>query len=137
MTKCVRMDLNNVTFNVLDQKSSNLCVPISVATLIRFAIKEDLDFVDRKNDYTLEKIVTCLTMRVYPRSLVGLNLNPNEKEVDFQMNDAETLLKRICKLTYLKETGWEMLRMQGYPRPAESTCEYKQGNHFSFLFKFR
>ncbi|CBY31500.1 unnamed protein product [Oikopleura dioica] len=34
VTKCVNQDLENVTKNVLDQKSSNLCVPISVTTLL-------------------------------------------------------------------------------------------------------
>ena len=129
MTKCVNFDFQNLTKNVFDQKSTNLCVPISVTTLIRFAIKNDLAFEDRWNDYIFENILTTLTMRIYPRSLAGLNLNPKIEENEFQMNDVETLLKRVCQKTYLRETGWQMIREQGLrsDRPAESICEYKKG----------
>ena len=129
MTKCVRMDLNNVTKNVLDQKWSELCVPISVTTLLRYAITKDLGFIDIKKQYTFEKILLNLTMRVYPRSLTGLNLNPREKEGDFQQGRIDTFLKRICNETYLKQTGWKMIRKLGtWPHPARSTCEYKEGS---------
>ena len=64
MTKCNRMDLKNVTRNVLDQKESELCVPITVTTLLRYAIKQDLGFNDVKKQYTFEKILLNLTMRV-------------------------------------------------------------------------
>jgi len=134
MTKCVNMDLQNLTQNILDQKWSNLCVPISVTALLRFAIKNDLAFND-DNNYTFEKILTTLTMIVYPRSLAGLNLNPNKEESQFQANDIETLLKRICKKTYLNESGWEIVRKQGYISmvfPTESLCEFEKGN---FRFK--
>ena len=127
MTKCVNADMKNLTKNILNQKTSNLCVPISVTTLLRYAMKEDLHFVDNLNQYTCEQILTTLTMIVYPRSLAGLNLNPNKEESKSQENDIETLLKRICQKTYLKESGWELVRTQGFYKPAESTCEFKQG----------
>jgi len=59
--------------------------------------------------------------------LLHLNLNPKKEENNFQTNDVETLLERICKSTYLRESGWEIIRKQGYPEPDESTCEYKKG----------
>ncbi|CBY36763.1 unnamed protein product [Oikopleura dioica] len=125
LTKWVNLDFQNLTENVFDQKSSNLCVPISVTTLLRFSMKTDLAFVDKNNYYTFDKILTNLTMIVYPRSLAGLNLNPKKEENDFQMNDIETMLERICKKTYLRKSGWEIIRNQNlFSEPAESTCEY-------------
>ncbi|CBY14812.1 unnamed protein product [Oikopleura dioica] len=127
LTKFVNLDFQNLTKNVFDQKLSNLCVPVSVTTLIRYAMKTDLDFEDKNDEYTFDKILTILTMRIYPRSLAGLNLNPKKEENDFQTNDVETMLERICKKTYLKDSGWEIVRTQGqYPEPAKSTCEYKK-----------
>ena len=121
--------MQNLTENILDQKWSKLCVPISVTTLLRYAMKNDLAFQDKKNIFTFDKILTTLTMIVYPRSLAGLNLNPKKEENNFQTNDVETLLERICKKTYLKESGWEIIRDQGYSsnRPDESTCEFEKG----------
>ena len=128
MTKCVNADMHNLTKNTLDQKWSNLCVPISVTTLLRFAINNDLYFHDKRNHYTFEKILTTLTMIVYPRSLAGLNLNPKKEEKDFQTNDIETMLERICKKTYLKESGWQIVREQGFgTRVLFSECEFKKG----------
>ncbi|CBY15528.1 unnamed protein product [Oikopleura dioica] len=126
MTKCVNLDIKNLTKNILDQKWSNLCVPISVTTLLRFSIKNDLAFDDKYDYFKFEKILTILTMIVYPRSLAGLNLNPKKEENNFQMNDIETMLERICKKTYLKESGWEIVRKQEWSEPAESTCEFKK-----------
>ena len=65
-------------------------------------------------------------MIVYPRSLAGLNLNPKKEENDFQTNDVETLLERICKKTYLKKSGWEIIRTEGYPNPVKSICEFRK-----------
>ena len=128
--------MQNLTKNILDQKWSNLCVPISVTTLLRFSIKNDLAFDDKDDYYTFDKILTTLTMIVYPRSLAGLNLNPKKEGNQFQRNDVETLLERICKKTYLRESGWEIVRNQGYPKPAESTCEFEKGHfHFEFFQK--
>lgn len=129
MTKCNRIDLKNVTQNVLDQKESELCVPISVTTLLRYAIKKDLGFIDVKKQYTFEKILLNLTMRVYPRSLAGLNLNPRDEEYEYQQSRIDTFLSRICNETYLKQTGWKIIRKQGtWPQPARSICKYKEGN---------
>ena len=64
------------------------------------------------------------------RSLAGLNLNPKKGGNQFQRNDIETILERICKKTYLRESGWEIVRKQGlssYDRPAISTCKYEKG----------
>jgi hypothetical protein len=60
--------------------------------------------------------------------LAGLNLNPKKEETDFQTNDVETLLERICEKTYLMDSGWEILRTQAYQKPAESTCQFENGN---------
>ena len=128
--------MQNLTQNIIDQKSSNLCVPISVTALIRFAMENDLGFVEKGDVlgffYTYEQILTRLTMVVYPRSLAGLNLNPKKEETEFQTNDVETLLRRICEKTYLMESGWEIIRRQGsiLTQPAESTCEFKNGISF-------
>ena len=73
-------------------------------------------------------------MVVYPRSLASLNLNPKKEEIQFKTNDVETLLERICKNTYLSESGWEIVRDQGCPKPDESTCEYKKG-YFFFVIR--
>jgi hypothetical protein len=137
MTKCVNLTMENLTKNIPDQKSSNLCVPISVTALLRFAIKNDLYFVDKHLFYSSKRILTTLTMIVYPRSFAGLNLNPKKEEKYFQTNDVETLLRRICKKTYLMESGWEIIRSQGIPRPAESTCELKTGIFTTFQFPLK
>ena len=113
--------------SVLDQKSSNLCVPISVTKLLRFAIEKDLGFDVTKNNFTMEQILTTLTMVVYPRSLAGMNLNPDKKEQEFQENDVETLLKRICEKTYLMESGWEIVRNLGSQKPTKSICKFEKG----------
>ena len=116
---------------MLDQKSSNLCVPISVATLLRFGIKKDLGFEDDKYDfYSAEKILSTLILIVYPRSMAGLNLNPNQKETEFQLNEIELLLERLCKKTYLMETGWQIIRKLDYEeedQPKKSTCKFEKG----------
>jgi hypothetical protein len=140
MTKCVNADMKNLTKNILDQKLSNLCVPISVTALIRFAVEKDLCHIDKKflghYDYSCEQILTTLTMMVYPRSLAGLNLNPKKEETDFQTNDVETLLGRICEKTYLMDSGWEIIRQQGSPFPAESICHFEIGiHHYVFSSK--
>jgi len=95
-------------------------------------MKNDLAFDDEDDDYTFEKILTTLTMIVYPRSFAGLNMNPKKEENNFQTNDVETLLERICKKTYLKESGWEIIRTISWPEPVKSTCEFEKGN---FQFK--
>ena len=129
----------NLTWIVSDQKSSNLCVPISVTTLLQYAIRHDLHFIDCfTGQYSPEHILITLTMIVYPRSLAGLNLNPKKEEKDFQKNDVETLLERVCKNTYLEKSGWEIIRTQSLlgalDQPSESTCEYKKGKQ---LFKIK
>ena len=129
-TKCVNQDLLNVTKNVFDQKKSNLCVPISVATLLRFTIKNDLDFEDKYGIYSVEKILSTLTLIVYPRSMAGLNLNPKKEETEFQTNEIELLLERICEKTYLMPTGWEIIRqLDEYEdhQPTKSSCKFKAG----------
>ena len=129
-TKQVNQNFENVTKNVLDQKSSNLCVPISVATLLRFAIKNDLGFEDKYDQYSAEKILATLTLIVYPRSMAGLNLNPKKEETEFQFNEIELLLERLCKETYLMPTGWQIIRKIEFRKelqPKKSTCEFEKG----------
>jgi len=132
-TKCVNQDLENVTKNVLDQKISNLCVPISVATLLRFAIKNDLGFEEKDDEYdhySAEKILSMLILIVYPRSMAGLNLNPKKKETEFQLNEIDLLLERLCKKTYLMETGWQIIRKivsEEEYQPKKSTCKFEKG----------
>jgi hypothetical protein len=89
--------MQNLTKNILDQKSSNLCVPISVTALLRFAIKNDLDFVDVRSEYSSEQILTTLTMIVYPRSLAGLNLNPKKKKKIFKQTTSKRCFKEYAK----------------------------------------
>ena len=128
-TKCINQDLKNVTENIFDQKSSDLCVPISVTTLLRFAMKEDLGFEDILENYSAEAILVYLNLIIYPRSMAGLNLNPNEEEKEFQANEIELLLDRLCKKTYLMETGWEIIRQlfltEKY-QPQKSTCKFEK-----------
>ena len=75
-------------------------------------------------------------MIVYPRSMAGLNLNPNEDETNFQMNNVLTLLKRVCQKTYLSESGWDIIRLLGHPeqpRPSKSICIYGEGKTIFLL----
>jgi hypothetical protein len=103
--------------------------------LLRFAIKNDLDFEDNRGAYSTESILAHLTLIVYPRSMAGLNLNPNEEETEFQLNEIELLLERICKKTYLMPTGWEIIRQlvnQEEYQPKKSTCKFEKGIYFYF-----
>ena len=134
-TRFLNNDLQNVTQHVIDQKNSNLCVPISVATLLRFAIKNDLDFEDYIEVYSAEAILANLTLIIYPRSMAGLNLNPNEEETEFQFNQVELLLNRLCKKTYLMETGWQIIRQLCLlHQPKKSTCKFETCKLFNILF---
>ena len=128
-TKSLQEGMLNLTKNIVDQKTSNLCVPISVTTLLRHAIKTDLNFYDWRGSYTFEKILATLTMIVFPRSLAGLNLNPNKEEQEKQTNEVDILLKRLCQKTYLMESGWQIIRKTGGIAfsPVESTCHFHPG----------
>ena len=66
-----------------------------------------------EESFSLDKILTYLTMIIYPRSLAGLNLNPIKEEQDFQSNDVETLLRRMRFTTYLNESGWRIISTIG------------------------
>ena len=126
-TKVVNLDFKNLTRNVLDQKESNLCVPISVTSLIRHALKHDINFDDEYDNYSIEKLLTIFTMVIYPRSLSGLNLNPNTEENDFQSTETDMLLRRLKNKTYLMESGWEIIRKMGHPNIPKSVFNYEQG----------
>ena len=134
MTKAVNFDFKNLTKNVLDQKDSNLCVPISLSVLLRWAIKNDLKVSDSamEEDFSIEKILTKLTMMIYPRSLAGMNLNPRNKEKKFQHNGIELLLKRMKNETYLHESGWDNIRTLG--TATKGTFDFEQGKIFIFLY---
>ena len=127
MTRNVNLNFDNLTKNVLNQKDTNLCVPLSVSVLLRWAIKEDLKVADYKmiRFFTVEKILTNLTMVVYPRSLAGLNLNPRKGEKEFQFNDVHSILKRIKFPTYLMKSGWDILTNNKIY--AEGSFDFEQG----------
>ena len=62
--------------------------------------------------------------------MAGLNLNPNIEEFEYQLNEIELLLERLCKRTYLMETGWEIIRQltrKEKNRPKKSTCKFEKG----------
>jgi len=109
LTRSRKMTFQNISKNVLNQKFSNLCVPIAVTTLIRYSLAHDLNFND-SFEFSFYRILTSLTMVVYPRSLAGLNLNPKEEETDFQRNDIESLLRRLSRSTFMSPSGWEIIR---------------------------
>jgi hypothetical protein len=125
-TRAFNYDLKNVSQTVFDQKDSNLCVPICVTTLLRWAIQNDLktDARTMKEDYTFENIFTTITMILYPRSLAGLNLNPKHDEKQFQYNDVFTLLNRLKYPTFLQRRGWAFMRLQFEP---DSIFDFKEG----------
>ena len=134
MTKQTNPNFKNLTKNVLDQKDTNLCVPISVTTLLRWAIKKDLKIWNGplNEHYSFEKIFTLLTMVIYPRSLAGLNLNSNEDEKEFQHNEIEVLLKRLKLETYLNPCGWDIIKESLGPieipqKVKNSFCSYEEG----------
>jgi hypothetical protein len=80
--------------------------------------------------YSAEKILSTLTLIVYPRSMAGLNLNPKKEESDFQLNQIELLLERVCKNTYLMPTGWQIIREldnREDHQPKKSTCKFGAG----------
>ena len=116
----------------MDQKYSNLCVPISVSVLLRWAINNDLKIEDYRMEdfFTVEKILTNLTMIIYPRSLAGMNLNPKNEEKEFQQTEIELLLKRIKNKTYLRESGWDIIR--GFC--AEGLFDFNQGKISIFFY---
>jgi hypothetical protein len=93
-------------------------------------MKNDLNFQDEYGFYSAEAILSTLTLIIFPRSMAGLNLNPSENETDFQTNEIELLLERLCKETYLMETGWEIIRQIGYKeenQPEKSICRFETG----------
>jgi hypothetical protein len=91
-------------------------------------MKNDLDFEDEFGNFSVEAILASLTLIVFPRSMAGLNLNPNEEETKFQFNQVELLLNRLCKNTYLMETGWQIIRQIAWretDQPKKSTCNFE------------
>ena len=138
MTRVVNYNFVNLTKNIVNQKDSNLCVPISVSVLLRWAIKNDLKVNDFKMEryFTIEKILTQLTMIIYPRSLAGMNLNPINIEKEFQHNKIELLLKRIKNETYLNDSGWDIIRDHRFG--AEGSFDYNRGkDNQLFFFPFK
>ena len=101
-------------------------------------MKNDLDWDDDVYEfYSTEKILATIAVIIYPRSMAGLNLNPNENETDFQSNQIETLLKRLCKKTYLMKAGWEIIRQLGPRRiyqPVKSICRFEKGIYSPLKF---
>ena len=132
VAKTTGQDFQNITRNLINQKDSQLCVPISVSILLKAAIEKDLLFEDKNGYYTTEKILTTLTLIVYPRSLAELNYNPNKNETKYQtisITELELLLDRLCKKTYLMESGWEIIRQLCSTekfQPQKSTCKFEK-----------
>lgn len=132
ISRFINTDFLNVTKNVVDQTDSELCVPLSVSVLLRWALKNDLKMNDDRMDkyFSLESIFTTLTMVIYPRSLAGFNLNPKKEEQDFQENDVDFLLKRLKYETFLNQSGWEIIKSLGYMarmEDIEGSFNYEQG----------
>ena len=50
-------------------------------------MKNDIGFDDKGDFYSAEKILSTLILIVYPRSMAGLNLNPKQKETEFDADD--------------------------------------------------
>ena len=123
MKKVAIFDFRNLTKNVLEEKDSNLNVPISVSVLLRWAIKNDLKVNDDIMEiyFTVEKILTQLTVIIYPQSLAGMNLKHNEIEL---------LLKRIKYETYLNKSGWDIIRC--YDSVAKGSFDYNQGKNKNY-----
>jgi hypothetical protein len=111
---------------VLDQKDSNLCVPISISILLRWALENHLKIVtDEYNQiYTLENILTVMTMIVFPKSLAGLNNNPCHDEKETQFTYVHELLERLKFKTYLSKEGWEIISRIG---TALGSFNYREG----------
>ena len=134
-TRQINNDFKNLTINVVDQKQTNLCVPISVCSLLRWAVKNDVGNIDEftmKEDFSMEQILTKLTMIIYPRSLAGLNLNPKKEEQSFQENEIELLLKRLKFKTYLNKSGWEIIDEYSITK---ADFNFEKGK-ITFLFNF-
>ena len=139
LTRYLNKDFENLTKNVLDQGDSDLCVPISVSVLVRWAIKNDVKLDESYLDYILETyfsidiIFPTLTMIIYPRSLAGFTLNPKQEEQGFQENEIELLLKRLKYPTYFFESGWDMIRNYGTTR-IDAEFDYEEGSFLSKVF---
>ena len=142
LTRNYFSDFQCLTKNVLDQKDTNLCVPISISVLLRFAIKDfamksagdkrALENIDKI--FSIEKILTVMVMHVYPRSLAGLNANPNNEEKENQLCSIDMLIERLCAPTYSDLSGWEIIRdyIQDYYSSDSgfftgTYCSFKEG----------
>ena len=100
-------------------------------------MKNVLGFEDKKGFYSAELILANLTLIIFPRSMAGLNLNPKKEETEFQTNEIELLLKRVCEKTYFMESGWEIIRQINFSfKPEESTCKFEQGEAIEFNYVF-
>jgi hypothetical protein len=100
-------------------------------------MKNDLDFEDEDGLYSAENILSTLTLIVFPRSMAGLNLNPKKEETEFQLNEIELLLERICEKTYLMPSGWQIIREldpEERDQPKKSTCKFEKGTLFSYFY---
>jgi hypothetical protein len=132
-TRVVNCDFKSLTKNVPDQKDSTLCAPICVSALLRWAIKNDLKLDANTMDslFTIEKILTKLTMIIYPRSLAGMNLNPRKKEKNFQHTEMELLLERLKYKTYLHLSGWHIIR--GSIQYLDEEFDFNKGKIFNYF----
>jgi len=105
---------SNVTKSVLVQRNTNLCVPISTCDLFYAALKlimEELHLKLYKYTLNVEQLLSCLTMRLTPRSLHEWSQYGAVGDVDTsnQLSKAERVLKRIVHPTFFEIEGWKIL----------------------------
>ena len=123
-TKFFHEGFQNVTRHVIDQKDSALCVPICVANLLCSAIlecvktkrlprylHEDCFDVEKvKEAFSFKRIFHFITFLIYPRSLAGMNLNPNHDEIQKQYSQRiEGILDSLKNGPYAQMPMWNWM----------------------------
>ena len=108
---------SNVTQSVMLQRNTNLCVPISVCDLFYTVLQlftDELRIKLLKYKLSREHLISCLTMRLTPRSLHEWSQYGAIGEVDTsnQLTVAERVLNRIVNRTYFECEGWRILLME-------------------------
>ena len=106
--------------NVVNQKDSQLCVFLSVASLFRHAIK---CFLEQEGEapldeddgfFTFESVFLVMTMILLPRNLAGLELRRNQTAQKFHAQEANIVqvLKRLTHATFFEREGWKIIARQ-------------------------
>ena len=105
-------------FNPLEQRRSDFCVPLTVASLFYQQIKnlkdqyQDINF----NIFTHENIFYVLAMICNPKWIGGLGYRP---DIDYRL-EIEEVLERFTKKTHLMEEGWRMIARQLLPHQIQA-----------------